>query len=278
VSLVPSQRFLSPGQSISLTTSATGGVEDIIPSRQAGGFATDATAGSFTAGPNSKVDGSGTKITHRSSFQSFGRTWAYGYTAANTPGLVEVYTVVNSVNGNSSNAGDAYGFPGVDGSLPTNPVPTPLRLYVLPAGLEFIGEGCADGFGNVSVLGSTEVPSVGNGNFGLEIAGASTNQAVALYGSFNSPGFQPVDLGPVGLAGCLLQIELPILISGTVTSPGEARQGEGVGFMPFPIPADPIFLGETVELQAIYIDPSAAQVGRFLPATLTNGLRLTVQM
>ena len=119
VTVTPTKLLLGPGENISITTSHKAGVT------LSGGFASEITAGKFTAGPRTRTSSNGIFVTHTSPSNN----WEYGYTAPDIPGLVELYTVVNSVNGNGNTFGDAYGFHGFE---PANTVSTPVRLYVLP--------------------------------------------------------------------------------------------------------------------------------------------------
>ena len=82
VSLVPSKRSLDLSESITVTTSATGGVPH---PQNAGGFIAEASVGKFTAGAGMKTDTTGAFVTHTSAANN-NRTWAYGYSAPATPG------------------------------------------------------------------------------------------------------------------------------------------------------------------------------------------------
>jgi hypothetical protein len=263
VQLVPSARSISLGQSIQVTTSATGGAPGT-----AGGFVTEATAGTLTAGTNSRISSNGQFITHTSP-RNNNRTWTYGYTAPNTPGRVELYTVVNTVNGNFNNSGDVWGFHGAD---PQGPLNTPVRLFVNAAGTAGFGQGCAGSFGNHAVLGATRSPTVGNSSFGHEIVGAPLGaNGVVLYGIRLA---NPIDLGAIGAPGCLLLVNSIASLGFTTSSGTNPKRGEGTASVPFPIPSSASLRGVTVDTQAVIVDP---QNGRPIPVTLTNGLAVIIQ-
>ncbi|MHC5071692.1 MAG: choice-of-anchor V domain-containing protein, partial [Planctomycetota bacterium] len=104
VTVAPKTRVLSPNQGTTVTVSATGGAPG-----GSGGFCADVTAGSLVAGSNSQVSFRGTAITH---VNPSSRSWTFGYKAPGTPGPVELYAVVNTVNGNGKTSGDQFAFHG----------------------------------------------------------------------------------------------------------------------------------------------------------------------
>ncbi len=263
VIVTPDALLLKPGQMISVLINHSGGVT------LSGGFAAEVTAGRFTAGSRSQVNFDGSKITHRARSNN----WMPGYTAPATPGPVEMYTVVNSVNRNGATSGDSYSFRGFSKA---DTVSTALHLYVLADGVELLGNGCTDGFRNQAVLGAAEVPSVGNANFGFELVGAAPGVIASLLVNINSASFQPIDLTPFGIDGCTLYVERPLLVH-TVTSTGSAKRAEGTGFFSMPVPNIPTLAGKTVDVQCVFVDPSAPFVGRIAPITLTNALHVVIQ-
>lgn len=256
---------LSPaiGQSIGVTVTALGGQT----ASTRGGFAAEATAGTFSAGANTNVEAGGSAITHAS---STARSWSFGYTAPVTPGLVELFAVSNTVDGDGNNgSGDMWAFHGADDRAT---IATPVRLFVNATGVQAIGEGCVGGFGNVPVLGSRQVPTVGNANFTLEVHGAPPTAALGLMlgvGAFNPP----IDLGLFGITGCVLHLN-PLVTFNATTGAGDAQRGEGSASLPVPIPGGPGLRGRTMLFQAYLADPAS---GRPLPLTLTNGLAVTLQ-
>jgi hypothetical protein len=263
IAVAPATRILARNQSIAMAVTTTGG--QTVVSR--GGFAMDATAGTFSNGANTALAQGGQAITHS---DSLGRTWTFGYNAPNTAGLVELATVSNTVNGDST-AGDEdmWAFHGFDDQAAQV---TPVRLYVNADGVVGLGSGCAGAFGNVPVLGSSTAPTVGNANFALELFGAapSTTAGVVLGVTAFNPG---LDLTGVGITGCSLYVDPLVFLFGA-TSAGDAQRGEGSATFPLPIPAQPELVGGVLHLQGFILDP---QSGRANPLTFTNGLTATLQ-
>jgi hypothetical protein len=263
VTLAPGARSLAAGQAISVTVSSTGGQT----ASGLGGFVADVTGGAFTAGSNSRLWGRGLGISHD---RASPRSWTFGYTAPQTPGVVEMAAVVNTVNGNGvRDAGDVWAFHGFDGKATTG---TLVRLFVNAPGVAPFGAGCADGFGNQPVLGARETPAVGNQSFALQLHGAQPNaQAVVFLGA--NPGFPPFDLTAAGAAGCTLYVD-PLLLPVVGTGAGDAARAEGAAVLALPIPNNAALAGRSFEAQAAVLDGSS---GRTLPLTLTNALSITVQ-
>lgn len=266
VALAPTARSLVQNQTISITTSATGGQT----ASTWGGFVTQATAGVFTPGANSQIGSvAGDVVTHFNATNSNGRVWTYGYTAPATPGLVEVYTVVNTVNGDGiSNALDFWGFHGFSSAAT---IATPVRLYVNATRVTPRGSSCVGSWGQYPVLGSKTVPNVGNAAFALELHGASPSAPFALVLGAN-PAWQPLDLTPFGIAGCTLEVDVLLNSAGTTTA-GDILRAEGTATIPLPIPNDPALSGGNVQAQAVIVDANAP---RPLKVTLTNGLGLAI--
>ena len=65
----------------------------------------------LTAGPTSQVNAAGDHATHFRAFNG-NRDWTYGYVAPTAPGLVDVFSVVNTVDGDGRSVGDLWGFNG----------------------------------------------------------------------------------------------------------------------------------------------------------------------
>lgn len=262
VSLQPTARILATGQSIQVALSATGG-QSASPN---GGFAMDTNAGTFSAGPNTAVVPPGNAITHSNSST---RSWSFGYTASNTPGLVELYSVVNTVNNDMINGvEDLWAFHGFDDTAVQG---TPVRLFVNAPGVVTLGSACAGSFGNVPVLGCPQSPTAGNQTFTLDLhGGAPHSTAAVLLGvtAFN-PG---LDLGIVGVTGCALFVDPLVTIFGG-TSAGDAQRGEGAASFGVPIPNRPDLIGATLHCQGLVVDPAN---GRPTPLTMTNGVSATI--
>jgi hypothetical protein len=264
VALAPSARVLSAGQAISITTSATGGRDH---AQNWGGFVTRVTRGALTAGATSQVNAAGDHATHVNAFTG-NRSWTYGYTAPVQPGPVEVYSVVNTADGDGRNIGDIWGFHGPTVGAQRN---TPVWLYVNATGVAVLGSSCAGGFGLVPVLGSPSVPRAGQ-PWTAEVRGCAPNAALALFVGAN-PNFAPIDLSVIGVHGCTLWIEPRVTLAGA-SGPGDPARGEGSGAFTLPVPADPRLTGQRFEVQAAIVD---ANVARALKLTLTNGLAVTIQ-
>jgi len=255
------KQILSMGETINATISATGG-----RTGSRGGFIADVNMGDFISGSGSKTNNSTDAITHSNRNN---RTWHFGYTAPNQPGLVEINAVVMTANGNGGTSGDVFSFQGTD---PEDQTGTPERLFVLPANVEMAGEGCPDGFGNMAVLGTVENPNIGNNSFGFEIHGASTDQLVTFFIGPECP--VPLDLSSFGLPDCFQYITSLDNAASLLSSSGSAMRGEGSAALGCPIPNFPTLQGMEVVCQAAYIDPSAP---RPLQMSVTNAIRLTIQ-
>ncbi len=260
VNVTPSLRSLDLGQAIKLSAGATGGA----PSTDAG-FVMEATSGQFTAGANSRISAAGNFITHSTGASN--RRWNYSYRAGQTPGVVELYTVVNTTNGNGGVTGDDWGFHHADA---TQGLSTPVRLFVNAKGNQSFGSGCVGSFGNHPVLGASESPAIGNGNYGLEVVGAAPSSSVVVL--FGSKLATPINLGLIGVTGCDLLISSFSSLSGS-TSAGSAARGDGSVTLPFPIPSTPSLVGVRLDTQAAIVDLGN---GRAIPVTMTNGLSLTL--
>lgn len=263
------RRALAQGEMIAVTTAVNGGVAGTT-----GGFVCEATAGAFTGnGTTTQVISNPLGVTH---LNGSTRTWNYTYTAPNTVGPVELTSVGLATDG-SSTGGDLFSFNGFDRAAGSA---TPVRLFVLPAGVTNVGSGCADGFGNVSVLGANGTPTVGNASFAFQLLGASPGQLAVVWGGLNPVGFTPMSLNSMGLTGCTSYLA-NIIPSWTATTSGSAasttavQRAEGTATFPLPIPNTPALQGQSFDAQAGYVDPSVAAI-RSLPLTFTNGLHLAI--
>ena len=272
VSLVPSDLLPAVGSGISGLISSTGGIAGTV-----GGFTLEATSGTLLPGSNSRTSGNGQFATHVLSTNSNNRMWDFSFIAPAVPGLVKWWGVVNTVNGDGTNSNDLHGLHGFDSNANDN---TPVRLYALGAGVQSAGAGCPDGFGNQSVLGSPDSPTIGNTNFRLELFGASPGAVAILVLAVNSPGFMSLDLGAAGLPGCFLHLENPLTTGVTVTSgsaPGREPLSEGSAVFTLSLPSDPVFTGRSIQAQTAFQDPSAGMIGRSVPLSLSNALEITLQ-
>ena len=255
-------RSLVPGQSISVTTSATGGRPHIL---NWGGFSSDVEAGTFSAGTGARVGSAGLAITHTAAFSSTTRSWTYGYTAPATPGPVNMYANVNTVDGDgNATAADLWAFHGGDG---LEQIPTPVRLYVNATNVLPVGNSCIGSWENYPVLGAQQQPLAGNANFALELAGAAPSAPLVVLIGTPLP---PLDLTPIGVNGCTLLVNsiASVVLS---TTPGIVKFAEGTATVPMPIPAGAF---GTLRVQAAFVDLAS---GRPLPLTVTNALDLVIQ-
>ena len=259
VDILPSARPLTPGQSISVTTTGTGGRPQ---AQNWGGFASDVTAGTFSAGPNSRVGNGGQAVTHQFAFQSNNRTWTYGYTAPTAPGPVEMYANVDG-DGQAGPA-DLWAFHGGDGLETT---PTPMRLFVNAPRVQPVGDPCVGAFENFPVLGARTSPDQGNAAFAIECVGAAPNATFVLLLGTASP---PIDLTVIGVNGCTLHVNSLVSLI-TATGSGVAKFADATATVPLPIPLGSRGL---LRVQGAFLDVGS---GRSLPLTVTNALDLTLQ-
>jgi hypothetical protein len=265
-------RVLTPSQTISVTTSATGGDPD---PKQWGGFLGFADRGTFIPGVRSQnypLSPLNNDITHtQPDTMGGGRTWTFGYKAPTTAGLVNMFMAVNTVNGDGKEvSGDNWGFHGFDSAAQDS---TPVRLYVNATGIAAKGTACAGGYNQVPVLGSKTVPAIGNANFAFEGHGLAPSSASVLFLAAN-PAWIPLDLSIIGVPGCTAEVDPSQISIGATTTPGIARRAEGTATIALPIPNDPTLRGQRFDAQLAVVDVNN---GRAVPITLTNGLSITVQ-
>lgn len=261
VTVDPANRLIPAGSSTGIRISGTSTITS-----SSGGFVADVTQGAFTPGANTRTNASGSVITHSS---PAARGWSFNWKAPSTPGLAELYTVVNTVNGDTHTTGDAWAF---HASNPTSTLSTPVRLYSLPTGVRAVGESCPDGFGNYAVLGAPSVPSVGNSGFKLEGFGLPPSSPLLFMLSVGkaTPGF---DLAPAGAPGCVLYTSMQLQI-GVASGPGNASRSEGVLTIPLPIPNQQTLRGLQFTVQYGVIDSNSKRPFSF---TTTNGVEVTIQ-
>jgi hypothetical protein len=266
VRLVPDFRSLDLGQSMSITTSSTGGQAHPL---DWGGFVAEATRGTFSAGTNSWTDATGSSISHILASYSLGRVWTYGYTAPTSPGPVALYSVVNTVDGDGRAGGtDLWGFHGAFSFLTQS---TPVHLFVNAVGVKGLGASCVGSYGNHPVLGARTAPTVGNAAFALELLGAVTNAPTVFL--LGIPRVTPIDLGAIGVTGCSLWVD-SFASGNATTSAGNAIHAEGQATLPLPIPADPSLRGAALGVQAAIVDNGN---GRPIKVTFSNAVVVTIQ-
>jgi hypothetical protein len=256
-----SARSLTPGQSISVTTTVTGG-QTASPN---GGFSSDVASGTFSTGPNTRLGLAGRGITHSDATAGV-RTWTYGYTAPTAPGPLEMFVTANTVNGDIfPGPQDWWAFHGGDG---TEQTPTPVRLFVNATRVTPVGDSCVGSWENHPVLGIQQPPDAGNANFAIELIGAAPLSPLVLLIGTPLP---PIDLSFLGITGgCFLHVNsLATVVVGT--GAGNAKFAEGTARIPLPLPNG---LRASVRVQAAFLD---AGNGRPLPMTVTNALDVAIQ-
>ncbi|MCA8955420.1 MAG: hypothetical protein KDC87_05065 [Planctomycetes bacterium] len=234
-----------------------------------GGFCADVTGGMLVPGTNTQTNASGNAITHQNAFAT-GRSWTFTFNAGATPGLVELYTVVNCVDGDGRAGGaDQWAF---NSSKVLADDCTPVRLFVNAPGVTATGDGCADGYGNYSVLGSATTPNIGNSQFAVEAHGLPPQSAALVMLSLgaNPP---PFDMAPLGAPGCVLRTAMQFQL-GAITGPGDAVRSEGKMTLPIPIPNDSTLRGLVIAMQVGAIDLKPI---RAFPMVVTNGIEIKLQ-
>lgn len=262
VSVAPTERILGPSQAISITTSATGGVPGTD-----GGFISHATRGALSATANTQINAAADHITHTAPTDN-NRTWSYGYTAPATAGVVEIHSVVNTVNNDFSPSGDEWGFHGVVVGAPQN---TPSRLFVNAAGVTKKGNACVGSFGNVPVYGAINQPQVGQ-VWTTELHGAPPTTQVSMFIGID-PSFPPFDLTFIGINGCALHVN-PVLTKPGATGAGDAQRGEGVATLTLALPGMASLAGAPLLAQIAILDLAN---GRPVAVTMSNGIQATIQ-
>lgn len=262
VSIAPTARILAPGQAISVTTSSTGGVAG-----SQGGFVGHASRGALSAGATSQINGAADHVTHTLPNNS-NRQWTYGYTAPATPGVVELYSVVNTVNGDLTTGGDEWGFHGVVVGAQQN---TPTRLFVNAQGVTEKGAACVGSHGNVPVYGALDQPRVGQ-LWTTELHGAPPMTQLSMFIGID-PNFPPFDLSLIGITGCTLHVN-PVLTRPGATGPGDAQRGEGRATLTLGVPGDPSLASLPLLAQVAILD---LQNGRTIAVTMSNGIQSTIQ-
>jgi len=272
VFVTPTARIMSAGQKISINVFSTGGAAKHANLGWAGGFVADVSAGTFAAGTTSQVTSSGTWITHKDSFTAQ-RNWTFGYNAPTTPGKVDLWSVVNTVNGDGQNSGDQWAW---HGNNPFSTFSTPVRLYVNAKAVQAVGSGCRDGHGNVGVFGAPVTPTVGQ-TFRFEGFGLPPAQRCMLVLGFQQK-FAPISAANFGAPGCFVNTDLSPLqlfftTSGTNT-PKDRQLANGTFTLAAPIPNQSALKGFFFRAQLLVADQDSSNP---FPVVFTNGLAMTVQ-
>lgn len=271
IDVAPSARSLQLGQTISITTTVSGGQTG--PGNPGGfnsylGAGLPTVRGSFVAGTNSRVAILGTEITHT---DSTWRSWSYGFKAsATTTGLVQMWVASLTADGDQlPSPNDFWCFHGYDGASTTS---TPVRLYVNAPRVRPFGDSCAGSYGQFPVLGAPRSPDLGSTTFALEVHGCAPLAPIAFLIGAN-PAWTPIDLGTINAPGCTLWVDPQISLVST-TGAGDAQRAEGTATLALPIPGSPGLAGALLQTQVVIVD---ANNGRGVPVTLTNALELTLQ-
>lgn len=269
ITTASNRRALSPGNTLSVSTTITGGVVGTT-----GGFVCETTAGTFTGdGTTTQVISNPAGITHVNNSL---RSWTYTYTAPSTVGLVQLTSVGNSTNG-SATSGDQFAFSGFDRAASSA---TPVRLFVLPNSVTNFGNACADGFGNFPVLGANGTPSVGNTSFAFQMYGLQPGVIGLFWVGINNPGFTGLNMNALGVTGCTslaqnLIASLSLVTTGTASSVSQQQRSEGTATVPLSIPNNAALRGLVFDVQGGQLDPTVTAI-RTLPLTLTNGLHVVI--
>jgi len=277
MSVTAGSHALSAGQSTQVTAALdSSGTNTVF-----GGFLCEATAGAFNAGGNTQT-ANGVSTISISHVDRNSRDWTFDFVAPATPGLVEL-TAAGLASSGSSSSGDYMSFSGFDKTATSA---TPARLYVLPSGVTNIGSSCSDGYGNVSVLGASDSPTVGNAGFELRLHGAAPGAMAFAWGAAGPGGFS-ASLDPIGLTGCNAYVNGVTGMQTAMTSTGLAMRADGSAAFALPIPSNPALLGSKYHVQTGYIDPSVGSaipagstvpgLPRSLDVSLSNGLEITIQ-
>ncbi|MFQ5505422.1 MAG: choice-of-anchor V domain-containing protein, partial [Planctomycetota bacterium] len=230
-----------------------------------GGFALTTDKGSFIALGNTQAANSGTALTHTN--QST-RSWSFKFRPSQT-GLVKWYAASNTVDGDSSNKNDSWGFYGPDPSIPG----TPFRVFVNDSQVFPYGTPCAGTKGFAPLLGAARNATRGQ-VFNVELYNAPPQKiALGLLGSSNkSMGALPLPfpLDALGAKGCQLNTSMDILMPVLTAGSGA---GGGKAVFPWPIPSDASLRGFGLYFSALVIDPAA----NALKLTNSGGLRAVIQ-
>ena len=134
-----------------------------------------------------------------------------------------------------------------------------------------IGMGCLDSNGRVSALSTSQLPTIGNANFSLDLSMAPPMSPSFIFGALAAAPV-PWSLG-LG-SGCdvyLEQTSMLLLVNAGLSPLGPLITGApGAVVHPFPIPNDPGLVGLSVYVQAATLDPALP-----LGFVVSNALRVT---
>lgn len=261
VEITPQLLSVDAGGTVPVSARVTGG-----PGLGLGGFCMETSAGRFQAGTNTRTTPAGDAITH---LDKFGNSWAFTYTAPNTPGVVRWTAAGQSVNADLAPTGDSFGFYGPNSGQPGVPV----RLYVNAPAVGGFGTGCAGLDGHQPVLGASRSATIG-ASFDTELVsvfpGAFT--FCALGDSATAFGTLPLpfDLAILGAPNCLVRCNH--LFTQSAAAPGQGSGG-GRAVFSWPLPNDPGLRGATLFFQAFVLDPAANSLG----LAVSNGLKAQIQ-
>ncbi len=234
-----------------------------------GGFAMEASAGTFVPGMGMRV-GTGqfgrSSITHTSSLS---RSWTFALTAPSKTGIVELWALGNAVNGNGRSSGDQWGWYGPDPIV--NGVP--FRLFVNDDKVFPFGTSCSGTKGFKPVIGMPKNAAIGT-SFQTEVHNIPPATAtVGILGLSNRTWGAiplPLPLTGAGATGCSLSVSMDVLQPAVTTGAGA---GGGVGKHTWSLPNVAAFRGINLFFQAMTIDKSANALG----LTFSEGLRAPIQ-
>jgi hypothetical protein len=256
-------RIVEAGKSTAVTIS--GSNTGISGTR--GGFVADVTNGTLVAGTNSRVNTGATAITHK---DALSRSWKFSFKAPTTPGLSELYTVVNVVDGNGQSSGkDEWNF---HSGLVAPTKSTPVRILANAPGNSDHGVSCPDGYGNISVLGSTTTPKIGQ-NYSLVAYGLPPSALTLLMLSVSSTAPPVTDMTVMGTPGCFLRTAIQ-LEAFLVTTGGDASRAEGTVNITTKLPSDNNLVGQTFHVQLMTRDKKSTKP---LNVVTTNRHTFTIQ-
>lgn len=135
-----------------------------------------------------------------------------------------------------------------------------------------LGKGCPDRNGVVPRVGASHPVRLGGRidvNLSRTVGGARALLILGLSSSSWGNMNLPVDLGPIGMPGCLLRVSVDS-VSGVTTAGPRAK---GRATVPVDVPADPALRGRSFHAQWLVLDLN----GPVPSASATGALRFTIQ-
>jgi ELWxxDGT repeat protein len=138
--------------------------------------------------------------------------------------------------------------------------PEPFLMPSMACGVPY-GIGCPGTGGRTPVIAAGGVPRIGNASFGFRVSQARPGSSAFLF-----VGFSATDL--VLGSGCVLYVNLSPLFLGFAA----ATDGSGVGFVPVPVPGEPLLAGHQLFAQFAVLDPASP----FSGLALTSGLKIVL--